>query len=138
MKQDVFLSEVFLIISHSDVQTSWYETIEEFTKKSLQDKDIDISFYNTLANFNTAIASLTNKIPLFLDSPNIDSLRNYFKAIESNQKVTNDFKFLCDYLFSYLSQFENEEINYNIEINDVGELFDTILYYIETELDIDN
>ena len=88
MKQDVFLSEVFLIISHSDVQTSWYEIIEEFTKKSLQvkDIDIDISFYNTLANFNTAIASLTNKIPLFLDSPNIDSLKNYFKAIESNQK----------------------------------------------------
>ena len=94
MKQDVFLSEVFLIISHSDVQTSWYEIIEEFTKKSLQDKDIDISFYNTLANFNTSIASLTNKIPLFLDSPNIDSLKYYFKAIESNQKVTNDFKFL--------------------------------------------
>lgn len=138
MKQDVFLSEVFLIISHSDVQTSWYEIIEEFTKKSLQDKDIDISFYNTLANFNTSIASLTNKIPLFLDSPNIDSLKYYFKAIESNQKVTNDFKFLWDYLFSYLSQFENKEINYNIEINDVGELFDTILYYIETELDIDN
>ena len=52
MKQDVFLSEVFLIISHSDVQTSWYEIIEEFTKKSLQDKDIDISFYNTCIQLN--------------------------------------------------------------------------------------
>ena len=28
-----------------------------------------------------------------------------------------------DYLFSYLSQFENEEINYNIEINDVGVVY---------------
>ena len=57
MKQDVFLSEVFLIISHSDVQTSWYEIIEEFTKKSLQDIQKLVS--ESIEVFNNILPDLT-------------------------------------------------------------------------------
>lgn len=137
MKKDIFLNEVSLAIEQSNVRKYWYEVFQKFIDLTLKEKDIDMKFYGYLVNFNNILMDLANTFPMFFECGNSEKLNDYLDKIEKKTKIKHPVDFLWKSLCDYLHTFKESNSDYNIEINEISEMIDILLYLLEDDLNID-
>lgn len=136
MKQEDFLYEIEVAIEYSEVHTKWYSIFKEFIALTLEEKDIDLKFYGYLVKFNNILIEVSNTFPLFFECGNPKELTHYLSLIEKKIKPKLPLEFLWKHLCEYLHTFKINNSNYNIEVNEVSEMVDSLLYVLEEDLNL--
>lgn len=137
MKQELFLDELEIALTYSDVADYWSDIFKEFLVLCVKTNDINKKTYLYLVKFNNILIELSNKFPLFFECGNPEQLDIYLNEVSKNITHSIPLDFLWNKLCEYLHTFTVNNSNYNIEVNELSELLDSLLYILEDELQIE-
>lgn len=134
MKQEQFFNELLLISYHLKIDNFWYNTLKEFTKLTLNDNDLNHTFYNQMYDFGYFTSLLSNQLPIFSSSFTESELKESFNKVESFHDIPFDLKFLWNNLFTYLNGLDSNLSSHSIELIEIIDFVDNALLFINTEM----